>query len=113
MGRAASSELSWCRGMRSVPEKIFAMNRVATPLLSLGSGPSLPGVISLHLITALLSGGILNRHLPGWTSRQDLGYQHPALATDWTLPQRRAGEFFIALTIVLGGFQGRGFGRWH
>jgi hypothetical protein len=64
-------------------------------------GPSLPGVISLHLITALLSGDILNRHLPGWTSRQDLGYQHPALATDWALPQRRAGEFFIALTIVL------------
>src|SRR5271166_5290557 len=70
-------------------------------------GPSLAGVISLHLITALLSGGILNRHLPGWTSRQDLGYQHPALTTDWALPQRRAGEFFIALTIVLGGFRGR------
>ena len=34
--RAASSELSSCRGMRSVPEKIFAMIRVPTPLLSLG-----------------------------------------------------------------------------
>jgi hypothetical protein len=34
--RAGSSELSWCLGMRSVPEKIFAMMRVATPLLSLG-----------------------------------------------------------------------------
>ena len=36
MDRDASSELSWCRGMRSVPEKIFAMIRVATPHLSLG-----------------------------------------------------------------------------
>jgi len=34
--RAACSELSRCLGMRSVPEKIFAMMRVATPLLSLG-----------------------------------------------------------------------------
>jgi hypothetical protein len=36
MDRAASSELSWWRGTRSVPEKIFAMLRLATPLLSLG-----------------------------------------------------------------------------
>src|SRR6476619_4376191 len=70
-------------------------------------GPGLPGVISLRLIKALLSGSILYRHLPWWTSRQDFGYQHPALETDWALPHRRAGEFFIALTIVLGGFQGR------
>jgi len=107
MGRAASSELSWCRGDEIGAGKIFAMNRVANTAPVAWLEPSLPGVISLHLITALLSGGILNRHLPGWTSRPDLGYQHPALATDWALPQRRAGEFFIALTIVLGGFQGR------
>ena len=44
--------------------------------------------------------------LVAWTSRQDLGHQHAALAADWALPQRRAGEFFIAFTIVLGGFQG-------
>jgi hypothetical protein len=29
-------------GMRSAPEKIFAMNRVATPLLSLGSSQACP-----------------------------------------------------------------------
>jgi hypothetical protein len=36
MDRAASSELSWWRGTRSVPKKIFAVMRVVTPLLSLG-----------------------------------------------------------------------------
>jgi hypothetical protein len=34
--RAASGELSGCRGMRSAPKKIFATIRVAKPPLSLG-----------------------------------------------------------------------------
>ena len=34
------------------------------------------------------------------------GNKHAALATDWALPHRRAGEFFIGFTIVLGDFQG-------
>src|SRR5208282_503999 len=40
-------------GMRSVPEKIFAMNRVATPLLSLGSGQACPEQFALLLMTTL------------------------------------------------------------
>ena len=35
--------------------------------------------------------------------RQDLNHHHATLMTDWALPQRRAGEFFIAVPIVLGG----------
>jgi hypothetical protein len=33
--------------------------------------------------------------------------------TDWALPQRTAGEFFIALTIILSTVQRRRFPRRH
>ena len=46
-----------------------------------------------------------------WASRQDLNHQHATLVTDWALPQRRADEFFITLTIILSSFEGRWFRR--
>jgi hypothetical protein len=83
--RAASGELSGCRGMRSAPKKIFATIRVAKPPLSSRlsrlARPSLLGIFcSVFHAKSSSSGGILDRHLPGRTSRQDLGHQHAALA---------------------------------
>jgi hypothetical protein len=46
-------------------------------------------------------------------SRQDLNREHATLVTDWALPQLRADEFFITLTIILGTFEGRWFRRLH
>src|SRR5260370_38483272 len=48
-----------------------------------------------------------------WASRQDLNREHATLVTDWALPQLRADEFFITLTIILGTFEGRWFPRLH
>jgi hypothetical protein len=50
------------------------------------------------------SGRIRNRRFSVRASRQDLNHQHAALVTDRALPERTAGEFFIAFAIVLGGF---------
>jgi hypothetical protein len=62
----------------------------------------------LHPKVVSSSGGIPDRHLPVWASRHDLNDQHAPLVTDWALAQRRAGELFIARTIILDGFSGRG-----
>src|SRR5258708_1049940 len=48
-----------------------------------------------------------------WASRQDLNHKHATLVTDLALPQRRADEFFITLTIILSTFEGRWFRRRH
>ena len=48
-----------------------------------------------------------------WASRQDLNYKHATLVTDRALPERTAGEFFIAFAIILGGLRGRRFARPH
>jgi hypothetical protein len=39
-----------------------------------------------------------------WASRQGLDHEHATLVTERAFPQRRAGEFFIALGIILAGF---------
>jgi hypothetical protein len=110
--RAASSEQSWCRGMRWVREKIFAMIRVPTPLLSLGPA-KLAGVICsvshdspLHQEVSLIDTCLSGRRGKIWVTSMR-PWRHTAL------PQRGAGKFFIALTIVLDGFQGWWFGPWH
>src|SRR5438132_12922557 len=56
---------------------------------------------------------VRNRHFPVRASGQDLNDQHTTLVTDWALPERTAGEFFIALAIILSGFDGRWFGLKH
>ena len=48
-----------------------------------------------------------------WASREDLNREHATLVTDWALPQLRADEFFITLTIILSTFGTRRFWRWH
>jgi len=45
--------------------------------------------------------------------RQDLNHRHATLVPDWALPQRRADEFFITLTIIFSTFEGRWFRRRH
>src|SRR5580700_587895 len=51
--------------------------------------------------------------MPVRTSRQDLDHEHATLVTDWAFPQRRAGEFFIALGKVSAGFRSRWSVSWH
>jgi hypothetical protein len=87
------------------------MSRLATLLLTLGPAKFARRNLICIRKWSSSSGGIPDRHLPVWASRHDLNDQHAPLVTDWALAQRRAGELFIARTIILDGFSGRGL--WH
>src|SRR5271170_2360770 len=85
---------------------VLAMGRVAALLLSLGPA-KLAGrnLICIREQSYSLS-GIRSRGYPMWASRQDLYHQHATLVTGWALPEGRADEFLITLTIILSAFEG-------
>jgi len=92
-------------GMRSVPQNVSGMSCLTILLPSLGSGKHVRYSWIWIPNQSSPSRGILDRRkMPVWASRQDLDHEHAALVTDWAFPQRSAGEFFIALMIILAGF---------
>jgi hypothetical protein len=108
VGYAASSKLSWCQEMRACPEISFGMSLLTTPLLNAWPSQACVPQFDLYLkVVLFVTRYPLDRHLPLWVPRHDLDDQHTPLVTDWALAQRRAGEFFIALPVILDGFDGR------
>jgi hypothetical protein len=88
-----------------VPQIFFGLTRLATLLPSLGwaklvrhSWIWIPKQSLHHEIPLIGVGCRCGLH------RQDLDHEHATLVTDWAFPQRRAGEFFIALGIARAGF---------
>src|SRR5215470_10217291 len=92
---------------------MFATRHVAALLLSLGLA-KLVRRNSIYLRQPSCSSRrIRNCHFPVRASRQDLNHYHATLMTDRALPERTAGECFIAFAIVLRGFGGRRLARRH
>jgi hypothetical protein len=105
--RAGSVTYDEVGGMRSVPQILFGMMRLATLLLSLGWAKVARYSWIWNPKHSSPSRGILDRcQRPTWASRQDLDHdhQHVTLVTDRAFRQLRAGQLFIALTIVVAGF---------
>src|ERR1700730_6150082 len=102
----AWSSLPRLRRTRSDPCKAFAMSRMAALLLSLGPAKLVRRKFDLDPRTVLLIINYLQSPFSyvDFSARFQLPYQLATSVTDWALPQRRAAEFFVTLTIVLGYF---------